>query len=292
MAVDLNPVGGVQPDGSGFNRPDISVINGAVEPRLAGITTFINGGESDFTSLQFQAKKRMGDTPVGPLSGTVAYTWGDQDGNAEPRGIDGPFFQAQTQTGANLDVSVNEVNGVDVPQIIGEFPDLGIDSSFSQGMPAAWHRTHIFSSSWTWIVPGTSWQENRGLVFTGIWEWRSGQRGEVFAEAFLPNGSRGLVPGGTFDCNTDSDICQGPKEFDGVENTLEFDEFNRLDLSFRYRIPVERFNITVLADIFNTLNEVNFGTSSQTQRAALSGFLIPGSALAPREFQIGARVDF
>ena len=65
-----------------------------------------------------------------------------------------------------------------------------------------------------------------------------------------------------------------------------------MDLSFRYVIPVERFNITVLADIFNVTNAVSFGNSLGSTRVSSGSFLIPTAALAPREFQLGARVDF
>jgi hypothetical protein len=129
-------------------------------------------------------------------------------------------------------------------------------------------------------------------MFSGVYQYSAGNKTEFFAETFLDNGNRDLVPGGTYNCNVTSDICQGPKDFTGKENGATTDAIHRWDMSFRYVIPVQRTNITVLFDIFNIFNTVNFGSSLGSTRAANGSFLIPNSALQPREFQIGARVDF
>jgi outer membrane receptor protein involved in Fe transport len=293
ISTNLNPYGGGRAsDGGGGSRPDISVFDGAVEPRFNSITTYMNAGESNYTALQMQAKRRFGDSPIGRFAGTLAYTLADQAGNVEPAQVDGIRFQLRTETGYDFDTVGGSSNGVDYGTIIGAQPNLNLDAPQTQDIPASWHRDHILSASWTWEIPGTSWTDSGGIMFSGIYQYQSGQFTEFFAETFLDNGNRDLVPAGTYDCNTTSDICQGPKEFSGTENGAQTDGISRMDLSFRYVIPIERFNITVLADMFNVTNAVSFGNSLGSTRAANGGFLIPNSALSPREFQIGARVDF
>jgi hypothetical protein len=292
-AVDLNPNGGASAaTGGGGTRPDIAIFNGAVEPRFNNITTYLNGGHSNYTALQLSAKKRYSDTPIGPLAATLAYTASGQSGNAEPIVGDGSRFQFRTETGYDFDTVGGTSNGVPFGTIIGEFPVLGSESPLSDGQAASWHRKHIVAASWTYEVPGTARANNGGLMFSGVWEWRSGSRSEVQAETFLDNGQRDLAPAGTYDCNLTSDICQGPKEFNGEENGLETGRFTRTDLSFRYVVPVHGYDITFLADIFNVFNTVNFEGSIGSNRAAQNAFLIPTSAQPPREFQFGARVDF
>jgi hypothetical protein len=297
MAVDLNPNGGASPiNGGGGTRPDISIYNGGLEPRFASITTYLNGGESDYTALQMSAKRRFGDSPIGRFAGTLAWTWANQSGNAEPISPDGSRFQLQTQTGYNFDAPGGETNGIPYGTIIGESPDLGISSADTQDISASWHRDHIVAASWTWEIPGTSWTDQGGIMFSGVYQYSAGDKTEFFAETFLDNGQRDLVPGGTYNCidggGANADICQGPKDFTGKENGATTDAIHRWDMSFRYVIPVQRTNVTVLFDIFNIFNTVNFGSSLGSTRAANGSFLIPNSALQPREFQIGARIDF
>lgn len=293
IAVDLNPNGGARAsNGDGGTRPDISIIDGAVQPRFSSITTYLNGGSSDYTALQLSAKRRFGDSPIGRFAGTFAYTKAQQEGNAEPISPDGNRFQVRTETGYNFDANGGSNNGVPFGTLIGEAPDLGLTSLNNQDIPANWHRDHILSASWTWEIPGTSWTGQGGIMFSGIYQYMTGQKTEFFADTFLDNGSRALSPGGSFNCNTPSDICQGPKDFNGNENGAETDSISRLDLSFRYIIPVQRFNITLLADVFNVFDSVSFANSLGSTRASNGSFLIANSALNPREFQLGARVDF
>jgi len=293
MAVNLNPNGGASATtGGGGTRPDISIFNGSVEPRFTNITTFLNGGESNYTALQLSGRKRFAQTPIGRFAGTFAYTYADQSGNAEPIVGDGSRFQFRTETGYDFDAVGGTSNGVPFGTIIGELPQLGIEDPRAANTAASWHRDHIVAMSWTWEVPGTSYRDNGGLMVSGVYEWRSGARTEVQAESFLDNGSRALAPAGPYDCNITSDICQGPKEFNGAENGLETGRFKRLDLSLRYVVPVDRFNITFLADVFNVADTVNFEGSIGSTRFAQSSFLIPTSAQNPREFQFGARLDF
>jgi outer membrane receptor protein involved in Fe transport len=297
IAADLNPNGGADPaTGGGGTRPDISVFNGVVEPRFSSITTYLNGGESDYTALQISAKRRYGDSPIGRFAGTLAYTLAGQEGNAEPISPDGNRFQVRSETGYDFDAAGGTINGIPYGNILGTFPDLGLNAPEAIG-PASWHRDHILAASWTWEIPGTTWTESGGILFSGVYEFRTGDQTEFFAETFLDNGSRALSPSGSYDCNLgpgdpDADICQAPKDYNGRENGVATDSISRMDMSFRYVIPVERTNITVLFDIFNIFNTVNFGSSLGSTRPAQGSFLIPNSALQPREFQIGARIDF
>jgi len=293
VSTNLNPFGNARPeDGGGGSRPDITIYNGAVEPRFNSITTYINAGESNYTALQMSAKRRFGDSPIGRFGGTMAYTYADQAGNVEPAQVTGNRFQLRTETGYDFDTVGGSSNGVDFGTIIGEMPNLNLGAPQTQDIPANWHRDHIFSASWTWEIPGTTWTDRGGIMFSGIYQYQSGQYTEFFGETFLTNGNRDLVPAGTYDCGATSDICQGPKEFSGTENGAKTDGISRIDFSFRYIVPIERFNITVLADVFNVTNAVSFGNSLGSTRVTNGSFLIPNSALSAREFQIGARVDF
>ncbi len=299
LTVNLNPLGGADPATGNFGtRPDISIYQGQVEPRFSSITTYVNAGESDYTALQLQAKRRFGDSPIGRFGGTFAYTFADQSGNSAPDQLGGTRFQLRTETGYNFDLIGGSTNGIDFGTLIGEEPNLNLNSPKLRDIPAPWHRDHILSASWTWEIPGTSWTDRGGIMFSGIYQYMSGQHSEFFADAgvtssvFLDNGNRDLAAAGVFDCNITSDICQGPAEFNGRENGFETDSITRIDLSFRYVIPVQRFSITLIGDIFNATNAVSFGNSFGSNRPSSGSFLLPTSALQPREFQIGARVDF
>lgn len=292
IAADINPPGNADVNGA-TTRPDISILSGEVEPRFNSITTYLNAGESDYTALQISAKRRFGDSPIGPFGGTLAYTRAGQSGNVEPAQVDGIRFQLRTETGYDFDTVGGSNNGVDFGTIIGETPNLNLDDPRTQDIPASWHRDHILSASWQWEVPGTTWTDSGGIMFSGVYQFQTGQQTEFFLQnVFLDNGNTTLAPAGTYDCNVSEDICQGPKEFTGTENGVETDSISRIDMSFRYVIPVERFDIQVFADIFNVTNAVSFGNSLGSSLTNSGSFLIPNSALAPREFQIGARVDF
>jgi len=297
--VDLNPRGGADPlTGSGSTRPDISIYQGEVQTRFNSITTRLNAGHSNYTALQIQARRRFGDSPIGRFGGTLAYTYADQAGNAEPAQLTGNRYQVRTETGYNFDQVAGSNNGVDFGTIIGEEPDVSLSSPRERDIPASWHRDNILSASWTWEIPGTSWTDRGGIMFSGIYQYMSGQKREFFADAgvtdqvFLGNSNRDLAPAGVYNCNLQSDICLAPAAFNGKENGYTTDAITRIDLSFRYIIPVERFNITVLGDIFNATNAVSFGNSFGANLPSSGSFLIANSALQPREFQIGARVDF
>ena len=73
----------------------------------------------------------------------------------------------------------------------------------------------------------------------------------------------------------------------GAENP----DFERLDISLRYGIPLgSRFDVTLLADFFNVLDETNFD-SIDNGRVGTGTFLTPTSAFNPQERQIGVRVE-
>ena len=63
----------------------------------------------------------------------------------------------------------------------------------------------------------------------------------------------------------------------------------------RYQIPISRFSLTLLADIFNVTDEVNFnglGNTAGDNRVGTGTFLTPTSAFNPQEIQIGVRFEF
>lgn len=280
LFVNLNPFSLTR------GRPNISILDG--QPiALGSITTHVNAGESTYDGLQLSVHKRMSDTPVGPLFGRVSYTLARQEGNANAGFSGGQFayFQEFSLSGFDFDTG----------QVIGEPLNLNLDNPANVDRPSPWHRTHNFVTSWSWIVPGTSWKENEGLMISGVYRWMSGDRDTYFLFSRLDNGNREIAPAGTFDANNPIDISQGPIEFDGRINGAEAPDFQRLDLSFRYRIPFDvgtrPYDVTVLADVFNISNEVNFRNigSSFVQSGA---FLNPTRAFVPREFQIGIRFTY
>jgi hypothetical protein len=264
-------------------RPNISILNGQVDTRIADIDQPYNALYSNYRALQFSGKKRMGDTPIGRVSGTFAYTWANQEGNTFAGVNFSEKYLLRTESGYNFDTG----------EALGEFPDLGADHPDNQGGPSGWHRNHIVSASWTWQIPGTSWRDNGGLMFNGIYQWQSGARWEVIANSLrYDNNQRANAPAGTYSATLTDDITLDPVTTTGIENNNELPRIKRMDISFRYRIPFgDQYDITILADWFNVFNTVSY-LNVGTTREGLGAFLNPNSAAQPREFQLGVRFTF
>jgi len=265
------------------SRPNMSIYNGEVNTRIQDIDQPYNGLKTNYKALQFSAKKRMGDTPVGRISGTLAYTWANQEGNTFAGTNFSEKYLMRTESGYNFDSGM----------ALGEFPDLGADHPDNQGGPSGWHRNHIVVASWTWQIPGTSWRDNGGLMFNGIYQWQSGSRWEVIAEtARYDNNQRANAPAGTYSASLTDDITLDPVTTTGIENNDELERIKRMDVSFRYRIPLgDAYDLTILADWFNVFNTVSYLNVGGT-REGLGSFLNPNQAGQPREFQLGARFTF
>ena len=95
-------------------RPNLSILNGQVNTAIRDIDRPYNGAKSDYTALQFSGKKRMGETPIGRLSGTFAYTWANQEGNSFAGVNFSEKYLLRTESGYNFDTG----------EAIGESPDL------------------------------------------------------------------------------------------------------------------------------------------------------------------------
>ena len=272
--VDLNPFS------NSLGRPNISVIDG--EQRSMGtIGTYMNAGESNYTGLQFHLKRRFAESPIGRVGATVSYTLASQSGNVNPGGIPSARFQSWTETGYNFDTG----------QILGVLPQPNMDHPQNVDRPSAWFRRHNFVASWSWLVPGTSWRDSSGLFVTGIFRYLSGTRDTLELNDREDNNWRVIAPAGSYNANNTSDIAQSV-DFDGKVNGLEEPDFTKLDISFRYALPFgDRYELTVLGDIFNATNNVNFNQMG-SDIITSGAFLIPSAAFPPREFQLGVRFTF
>ena len=264
-------------------RPGMSILNGGINTRINDIDQPYNGLMSNYTALQFSGKKRMGDTAIGRVSGTFAYTMARQSGNTFAGTNFSEKYLMRTESGYNFDTG----------EALGAFPDLGADHPDNQDGPSGWHRNHIVSASWTWQIPRTSWRDNGGLMFSGIYQWQSGNRWEVVDNSLrYDNNQRANAPAGTYSATLVEDITLDSVTTDGKENNNEGPRTKRLDVSFRYRIPIgDRYDVMILADWFNVFNTVNY-TGVGGTREGLGSFLNPSSAHQPREFQLGARFTF
>ena len=274
VRADLNPFSREQ------GRPNISILNGQ-QADFGSITTYLNAGESTYNGLQFSARRRFRDTPIGRLSATASYTLASQSGNVNAGGVPVARFQARTNTGYNFDTG----------ELIGDPLVLNMNHSANTNRPSPWFRRHNFVTSWSWLVPGTSWRDSAGLYFTGIFRYLSGSRDTLELTDREDNNQRIVAPAGSYNANRESDIAQ-TVEFDGKINGLEEPDFAKLDLSLRYALPFgDRYELTVLGDFFNVTNRVNFNQMG-SDFITSGGFLIPTAAFPPRELQFGVRFTF
>lgn len=276
LAVDLNPFSSSQ-----GGRPNLSIINGQVVP-LGSITTWVNAGHSTYDSLQLSLTKQFS----GRLGGRVSYTYANSEGNYGNAGAGtaSAYFQTRTETGYNFDTGT----------ILGAAPALNLNDPRNDGQPVNWYRKHNFVVSGRYLVPHTSWRENGGLIVAWVFRYLSGDQFTILTNNRLDNGSRAPAPAGDYSATTPSGIGRKGLSFDGRLFGATQPDFNRLDLSFRYRIPVVgRYDVTLLADIFNATNEANFENSGSTI-AGTGGFLIPNSTFDPgaRQYQLGVRFTF
>jgi hypothetical protein len=107
----------------------------------------------------------------------------------------------------------------------------------------------------------------------------------------IDNNERGVAGPGSYNANIDSDIALDA-DFDGAVNTAQMPDFARLDLTFRYGIPMgARYQLTFLFDVFNISNRVNFSNVGSTYITD-GAFLVPSQTYAPTELQFGFRFTF
>ncbi len=275
LRVDLNPFS------RATGRPNISILNGA-PVSLNSVRTYINGGRSNTNSLQFSLQRRFMDSAIGRFSARVSYTYLNQSGNVEARSLEAARFQTRTESGYNFDTGT----------IIGAPLNLGLDNPASTDFASNWVRPHNLVTSWSYQVPGTAVGSNQGLMFSGIFRIMSGDRFTPLLTDRMDNNERQVAPAGSYSPNGTSDIALDAISATGRENGGFRPNFSRLDLSLRYRLPLnDPFTATVLFDIFNVTNRVNYSNQGSSFVTS-GGFLIPTAARSPREFQLGVRVDF
>ncbi|MEM7352016.1 MAG: hypothetical protein AAF657_14545, partial [Acidobacteriota bacterium] len=242
--------------------------------------TWVNAGETEYTGLQLSLRKQLGKR----LGGRISVTLGDSDGNTEGGGggTATAYFQSRTETGYNFDTG----------QILGAPLDLNMDDPRNRSIPVNWHRDHNIAISGTYLVPKTSWRENQGLIVSWLYRNMAGDQINLFENsARLDNGNRTPLAAGDYQPTNPSDIGQ-PTSFNGKLRGAENPDFDRLDISLRYGLPLSsRFELTLLADLFNIFDETNFG-SLNNGRIGTGTFLTPRTAFNPREIQLGVRLEF
>lgn len=275
LTADLNPnstaLGG---------RPNLSIVNGQ-PASLGSIITWVNAAENDYNAVQLSLSKRFN----GRWGGRISYTLGDSEGNHEGGGggTAAAIFQSRTETGYNFDTG----------QFLGAPLDLGLSDPRTQSVPLRFHRDQNLVISGTYRVPKTSWRDNGGLTVSGLYRFLTGDQVTLFDNSTrLDNGNRAPLAPGSFDASIPSDISQDGTGFSGTLRGGENPDFSRFDLSLRYDMPISgRYVIKLQADIFNFFDETNFASLGGT-RQGTGTFLTPGSALNPREFQLGLRFEF
>ncbi len=275
LAVDLNPFSTTQ-----GGRPNLSVVNGAVTP-LGSILSYVNAGESEYNALQLSLEKRFD----GRWGLRVGYTYSDSEGNYGNAGAGtaSAYFQTRTESGYNFDTGT----------FIGAPLNLNLNDPRNDGQPVNWNRESNLVISGRYLVPKTSWRDNGGLLVGWVYRNMSGDRFTVLTNDRLDNGSRAPAPAGTYSSSDTSGLGLTVSA-DGRLFGSERPDFERLDLSLRYRIPfTSKLILTVLLDVFNVLEEDNFSNTGSTI-VGTGGFLIPTSVYAPggREIQLGVRLNF
>jgi outer membrane receptor protein involved in Fe transport len=281
-------------DTASGSRPGISIVDGVVDTRIRDIGTYINNGTMVNHSFQFQLRKRTSMTSIGQLSGRVSYTFTRQRGNAFNDGRGNTMsYVLPSLTGWNFDGSGPNASGV-FGAPIGEEVILDLENPLNANRPTSNHRDHVFNLSGTWIVPGTSWRDNGGVVLSGIFRYWTGRAFTIVdAEARHPHTNIRLpAAAGAYSANNPNDISLSGVESTGTVNGSRAPRFANLDFSVRYTVPfLERYTAQVLVDMFNMFNTVSFNSAGST-RTDQSGFLIPSSAAPLRQIQIGVRFTY
>ncbi len=280
------------------SRPELSVFNGQTLTGIGAIQTFTNPGNSPFApgetagktydAIQVAFRKRFGDTPIGRFGARISYTYADQSGNARGTEFTNPYFQLRTESGYNFDTG----------EFIGDPLALGLEDPRLDDAKPFFFRENNFVASWTYEIPGTSWSGDGGVVFSGVWRYLDGDRTEFVQIDRIDNNNRVLADAGVFNNpspGVDADIAQTDQSFDGTLGGATNPSTNVVDMSFRYRVPINagarNFTVTIVADFFNIFDETNFENLGSTF-ATESAFLIPSQAFSPRQIQLGARVNF
>lgn len=269
---DLNPFSSAQ-----GGRPDLSVLDGQPVD-LANIFTFFNAGERDYNAVQASIQRRFD----GRWGGRFAVTYTDAEGNynGDPGTL--AYFQTRTETGYDFDTG----------RFLGESPRLNLDDPRND-QPAFFDRDWNLVVSGRYLVPRTGFGGGEGLTVSGVARYLSGDRFTILDQsALLDNGNRAPAAGGTYGAADGGGRGQTGIDFDGGLGGAENPGYLQLDLSAHYRFLVgDRFSVTLLADVFNATDRVNFTNAGGT-REGTATFLVPNDVRTPRSYQFGARLEF
>jgi len=274
VLVDLNPF-----SSAAGGRPDLSILGG--QPvQMGSITTFVNAGKTDYTSLQLSLRKRFQNG----LGGRVSYTWADSEGNTEGgvAGLATAYFQTRTESGYDFDRGVP----------IGEPLALNMGDPRNRDVPVNWHREHNFVVSGTWLVPKSSWRDSDGLYVAWVYRYMSGDQVTFLDNsARLDNGNREPAAAGTYTATNPSDLGR-TERYDGKLRGAENPDFSRFDLTLRYTIPLPKLEtLSLILDVFNLFDETNYANLGSSL-VGTGTFLTPTAAFNPREVQLGVRLTF
>ena len=272
-----------------MGRPQLSIFQGVNRTDFGNISMDVNGdqfpeGKTTHTSVLVSLRKRMSRTAIGALSGRVSYTYSDSSGNVDNAAFArDPYFHGFSESGWNFDTG----------EPIGELPNVNLDHPLNSDRPVQWYREHNFVVSGSWIVPRSSWRDNGGLVFSGIFRAVTGNRDFFELDSRIDNNRRGIAPAGSYTANNPNDISFSNYEFDGKIWGMHNPNTTTLDFSARYRVPFgsRGWYATISLDAFNITNVVNFSNTG-SDRISRSSFLIPSRARALRQIQAGVKFTY
>ena len=213
---------------------------------------------------------------------------------AERRSVDDREQEARgSQTASDGDSRSCELVPDTRRILASDEPLVVLDNPQNSDRPVQWFRLHNFVVSGSWIVPRTSWRDNGGLVFSGVFRSITGDRFTITNSARIDNNNREVAVAGDYNPNNPNDISLSNVRSSGKVNGSHDPVNTTLDFSSRYRVPFgsRGWYATISVDAFNITNKVNWANSGQT-RTSLSGFLIPRSARDLRKIQIGIRFSY
>jgi hypothetical protein len=263
LLKELNP--GVR--NSGLATGQVTRTNplvGAVGDWVASVTTLVNEGWIDYSTLQVSGTKRYANNWQGRLS----YAWSRGRGNT-PDGQAGLTQPSQFLDDLRLDTEVGPTN-VDRP--------------------------HILTLSGSYDVPRTG-----GMKFSAVFSVRSGTPYSL-VDTSLDTDRNGLttneyLPAGSYS-------GAGPDAFsidyDGGRNGARGHNYQRLDFraGYRFRLAGGR-TLDAFLDLFNATNEPNFAdptpANNSSDRRIPATFLTRTATLGEsptRTAQINVRLGF
>jgi hypothetical protein len=194
----------------------------------------------------------------------------------------------------------------------GDNPEAFINKSYNWG-PSSFDRRHILVETWTWDVPflrkntGVLGSTLGGWQVSGIWRYQSGTPLTISGNTAIGTrradylGGNPYVPSSKRTNATGAIVWLDPTVFAAAPETRlgnsgrgQFlgPNYKNLDLTLRkaFAIPAHNVKVKIQADLFNALNQTNFGNPATTVTSSNFGQIT--SVGPPRNIQLGFRVDF